>query len=223
MSDLFWLTDAQMQRLKPFFPLSHGVPRVDDRRVLSGIIFINRNGLRWSDAPSAYGPHKTLYNRWVRWSRLGVFARILTELDLHRFRSGLVRAKLAAKGRTMRPTDNGRCFKVSTSGKGNCSDSSAAESVFKSLKAEPGQSPEACCGASGSPSRKINRLAADTRSGSAPPRNAVAGNAKGRACSAARMVSRGGTGRPQNSGTSASLPCRRDLAAKPGAFGTMER
>ena len=80
MSDLFWLTDAQLERLKPFFPLSHGVPRVDDRRVLSGIIFINRNGLRWRDAPAEYGPHKTLYNRWVRWSRLGVFARILTEL-----------------------------------------------------------------------------------------------------------------------------------------------
>jgi len=80
MSDLFWLTAAQLERLKPFFPLSHGVPRVDDKRVLSGIIFINRNGLRWCDAPVEYGPHKTLYNRWVRWSRLGVFARILTEL-----------------------------------------------------------------------------------------------------------------------------------------------
>lgn len=80
MSDLFWLTEAQMERLRPFFPLSHGVPRVDDRRVLSGIIFINRNGLRWRDAPAAYGPPKTLYNRWVRWSRMGVFARMLTEL-----------------------------------------------------------------------------------------------------------------------------------------------
>lgn len=80
MADLFWLTDAQMERLKPFFPLSHGVPRVDDKRVLSGIIFINRNGLRWRDAPAEYGPYKTLYNRWVRWSRLGVFACILTEL-----------------------------------------------------------------------------------------------------------------------------------------------
>ena len=80
MSDLFWLTDEQMVRIRPFFPLSHGVPRVDDKRVLSGIIFINRNGLRWRDAPSAYGPHKTLYNRFVRWSRLGVFARILFEL-----------------------------------------------------------------------------------------------------------------------------------------------
>lgn len=56
MSNLFWLTDAQMERLKPFFPKSHGKPRVDDRRVLSGIIFINRNGLRWCDAPREYGP-----------------------------------------------------------------------------------------------------------------------------------------------------------------------
>ena len=47
MSDLFWLTGAQMARRRPFFPKSHGKPRVNDRRVLSGIIFINRNGLRW--------------------------------------------------------------------------------------------------------------------------------------------------------------------------------
>jgi len=69
MSDLFWLSEAQITRLEPFFPKSHGKPRVDDRRVLSGIIFINRNGLRWCDAPREYGPHKTLYNRFVRWSR----------------------------------------------------------------------------------------------------------------------------------------------------------
>ena len=80
MADLFWLTEAQMRRLKPFFPKPRGQARVDDRRVLSGIIFVNRNGLRWRDAPAIYGPSKTLYNRWVRWSRLGVFARMLTEL-----------------------------------------------------------------------------------------------------------------------------------------------
>jgi len=47
MSELFWLTEAQMERLRPFFPKSRGKPRVDDRRVLSGIIFIQRNGLMW--------------------------------------------------------------------------------------------------------------------------------------------------------------------------------
>jgi hypothetical protein len=56
-----------MARLPPFFPKSHGKPRVEDRRVLSGIIFIARNGLRWCDAPKEYGPPKTLYNRWKRW------------------------------------------------------------------------------------------------------------------------------------------------------------
>ena len=80
MSDLFWLSDEQMARLKPFFPKSHGKPRVDDRRVLSGIIFINRNGLRWRDAPREYGPHKTLYNRWKRWSDKGIFAEMLIGL-----------------------------------------------------------------------------------------------------------------------------------------------
>lgn len=80
MSDHYWLTDAQMERLRPFFPKSRGRSRVDNRRVLSRIIFINRNGLRWRDAPAVYGPPKTLYNRWVRWSRMGVFARMLTEL-----------------------------------------------------------------------------------------------------------------------------------------------
>ena len=95
MRDLYGLTDNQLARMKPFFPLSHGVPRVDDRRVPSGWrrirkqaggsifptnAFSNRNGSRWRDAPSADGPCKTLYNRFVRWSRLGVFALMLTEL-----------------------------------------------------------------------------------------------------------------------------------------------
>ena len=53
---------------------------MDDRRVLSGILFVLRNGLRWRDAPAVYGPHKTLYNRFVRWLRLGVFARIFRDL-----------------------------------------------------------------------------------------------------------------------------------------------
>jgi transposase len=80
MSDLYWLTDEQMARLAPFFPRSRGRPQVDDRRVLSGIIFANRNGLRWRDAPSDYGPPKTLYNRWKRWGAMGVFAPMMEGL-----------------------------------------------------------------------------------------------------------------------------------------------
>ena len=80
MSNLYWLSEAQMDRLRPYFSKSRGRARVYDRRVLSGIIFINRNGLRWCDAPSEYGPPKTLYNRWKRWSDMGVFARIMMGL-----------------------------------------------------------------------------------------------------------------------------------------------
>src|SRR5450830_562915 len=80
MTDLFLLSEAQMRRIEPFFPLSHGIPRVDDRRVVSGIIYVIKHGLMWRDAPRGYGPHKTIYNRFIRWSRLGVFNRIFAEL-----------------------------------------------------------------------------------------------------------------------------------------------
>lgn len=80
MSDLFLLSKQQFNCIKPYFPLSHGVPRVDDLRVISGIVYVIRNGLMWKDAPRGYGPPKTLYNRFVRWSRMGVFNRIFVEL-----------------------------------------------------------------------------------------------------------------------------------------------
>jgi transposase len=80
MSQIFLLKKRQMNRISPYFPLSHGVARVDDLRVISGIIYVIRNGLQWKDAPKAYGPHKTLYNRFVRWSKMGIFNRIFAEL-----------------------------------------------------------------------------------------------------------------------------------------------
>jgi transposase len=80
MSVLFLLSERQMARIAPFFPLAHGVPRVDDQRVVSGIVYVIKHGLQWKDAPKAYGPHKTLYNRFIRWSRMGVFDRIFTGL-----------------------------------------------------------------------------------------------------------------------------------------------
>jgi len=80
MSDLFWLSKTQMRRIEPYFPLSHGIPRVDDLRVISGIIYVIKRGLQWRDAPAEYGPPKTLYNRFVRWSRMGVFGKIFAGL-----------------------------------------------------------------------------------------------------------------------------------------------
>ncbi len=72
MTGLFLLSETQMARIAPHFPLPHGVPRVDDRRVVSGIVYVIKHGLQWKDAPKGYGPHKTLYNRFIRWSRMGV-------------------------------------------------------------------------------------------------------------------------------------------------------
>ena len=94
-----------------------------DECVLSGIIFINRNGLRWRDAPKEYGPAKTLYNRWKRWSDNGVFARIMvglaaenaehktimigaTYLKAHRTASGLG-VKKGGRGRRIGRTRGG--------------------------------------------------------------------------------------------------------------------
>lgn len=75
--DLFWLTDAQFARLEPLLPTdTRGKPRVDDRRVISGIVHVLKSGGRWIDAPDAYGPRKTLYNRFVRWSAKGVWIDI---------------------------------------------------------------------------------------------------------------------------------------------------
>lgn len=71
MRSPFWLTDEQMERPKPFFPKSHRQPQVDDRRMLSGIIFCSHNGLRWCDAPREYGPPKTLYDRLKPWCDMG--------------------------------------------------------------------------------------------------------------------------------------------------------
>ena len=53
---------------------------MDDRRVVSGIIYVIKHGLQWKDAPDEYGPYKTLYNRFVRWSRMGIFNNIFVEL-----------------------------------------------------------------------------------------------------------------------------------------------
>ena len=81
MPDLVVLTDAQMARLAPLLPAdTRGVPRVDDRRVISGIIHVLRSGCRWADAPATYGPHKTLYNRFVRWAAKGVWEAVFHAL-----------------------------------------------------------------------------------------------------------------------------------------------
>jgi len=77
MSRLFWLTDAQWAVIEPHLPSNQpGARRVDDRRVISGIIQVLKSGCRWCDCPAEYGPATTVYNRFNRWSR----RRFWTEL-----------------------------------------------------------------------------------------------------------------------------------------------
>ena len=79
--ELFWLTPQQFARIEPHLPTdTRGKPRVDDRRVISGIVHVLKSGGRWADAPAAYGPPKTLYNRFVRWAARGVWTRIFYAL-----------------------------------------------------------------------------------------------------------------------------------------------
>lgn len=81
MSDFFWFSDAQWARIEPLLPTDvRGKKRVDDRRVLSGIVHALRCGGRWADCAGVYGPKKTLYNRFVRWSKRGVWERIFATL-----------------------------------------------------------------------------------------------------------------------------------------------
>ena len=70
MGHLFWLNDEQWAAIEPHLPKNQpGARRVDDRRVLSGILHVLKTGCRWCDCPAEYGPHTTVYNRFNRWSR----------------------------------------------------------------------------------------------------------------------------------------------------------
>lgn len=81
MSDFFWFSDAQWERIAPLLPTDvRGKQRVDDRRVLSGIAHALRCGGRWSDCAEVYGPKKTLYNRFVRWSERSIWEGIFSAL-----------------------------------------------------------------------------------------------------------------------------------------------
>ncbi len=79
--DLFWLTDTQFSKILPYLPTdTRGKARVDDRRVISGIVHVLKSGGRWIDAPPEYGPKKTLYNRYVRWAAKGVWVQLFETL-----------------------------------------------------------------------------------------------------------------------------------------------
>ena len=75
--NLFWFNDDQWAKIEPHLPRNQpGPDRKDDRRILSGIMHVLKIGCRWKDCPRDYGPHKTIYNRFARWSDRGIWQKI---------------------------------------------------------------------------------------------------------------------------------------------------
>jgi hypothetical protein len=114
---LFWLSDEEWDRIQPYLPRGRrGAHRVDDRRVISGIIHMLKCGARWRDCPPAYGPYTTIYNRFNRWSKQGVWLWlagevVLIDLDAmqqHRSGKGYARAWRRDRARLLRnwPADS---------------------------------------------------------------------------------------------------------------------
>ena len=77
MAQRFWLSDRQWAAMEPLLPSLGGKQRVDDRRVISGILHRYREGLRWRAVPAEYGPRTTLFNRFNRWSQKGIWQVLL--------------------------------------------------------------------------------------------------------------------------------------------------
>ena len=106
MANEYWLSDAQWAAIAPLLPKNQpGARRVDDRRVLSGIIHVLTSGCRWRDCPVVYGPYTTIYNRWNRWSRRKVWQYLYEALrqvspqeDFHAIDSTTAKAHRAAAG-----------------------------------------------------------------------------------------------------------------------------
>jgi transposase len=105
MANEFWLDERQWAVIEPLLPKNQpGARRVDDRRVLSGIIHVLRTGCRWQDCPAVYGPPTTVYNRFHRWARRGLWQRLLDALveaepgDVHLLDSTTAKAHRSAAG-----------------------------------------------------------------------------------------------------------------------------
>jgi len=91
MKGLTWLSEGEWARIEPLLPRGRrGAHRVDDRRVISGIVHMLRSGGRWRDCPAAYGPYTTIYNRFNRWSRQGLWSALFEALTGHSGIYGLV-------------------------------------------------------------------------------------------------------------------------------------
>jgi len=100
-----WLTDEEWARIEPLLPRGRkGAHRVDDRRVVSGIVHMLKSGARWRDCPEEFGPYTTVYNRFNRWAKRGVWLAMFEALaakspqSLHLIDSSIIRAHQHAAG-----------------------------------------------------------------------------------------------------------------------------
>ena len=81
MANEFWLSDRQWATLEPLIPLHRrGVKPKRNREIICGIIHVSKVGCRWRDCPEVYGPHTTIYNRFNRWSKDGIWQMMLEAL-----------------------------------------------------------------------------------------------------------------------------------------------
>ncbi len=81
MANEFWMSDRQRAVLEPLVPMNRrGVRPKRNREVISGMVHILRVGCRWRDCPGVYGPHTTIYNRFNRWSKAGIWQTMLAAL-----------------------------------------------------------------------------------------------------------------------------------------------
>jgi transposase len=99
------LSEAEWRLIEPLLPdKPRGVARVDDRRVINGIFYVLRTGSPWRDLPERYGPYTTVYNRYNRWAKAGVWLRMFEALaarspqSMHLIDSSIIRAHQHAAG-----------------------------------------------------------------------------------------------------------------------------
>lgn len=146
-TDLFWFSDEQWAKIVPHLPSNQpGPERKDDRRILSGIMHVQKVGCRWKDCPAEYGPHKTIYNRFARWSERGIWQNIFaavaapceapgqvaldsSHVKIHRCASGGKGGRTRKRSGSPKAAETARFTRLSTS--------SAAPGCSSSLPATP--------------------------------------------------------------------------------------
>ena len=90
------LNDIEWRAIKPLLPKARGIKRVDDRRVLNGILWRLRTGRSWASIPELYAPSGTCHARFIRWRDAGIWSRIVVAvLDTRGGRIELIDAATA--------------------------------------------------------------------------------------------------------------------------------